>query len=91
MVETLGYVGAAALAICGIPQAIKSWREGHSAGVSHGMILLWGVGDLSLLAYVALKYPNDLALIANYVVNAAVIGVIAKYKYLPRELVVLRR
>ncbi len=83
--DVVGWVGATSLALCGLPQAIKSWKEGHAKGIAHGMVLLWLLGEGAMLTYAGIKYTSDFALLANYIVNALVVVVIAKYKYFPRK------
>ena len=83
MIELLGLFGAVAFALSGVPQAIKSWREGHSHGVAHGTVLLWLLGEAAMLAYAVGKYTSDLILMGNYAANFVVVGVIAWFKYRP--------
>ncbi len=80
----LGTVGAVCFALSGVPQAIKSWREGHSKGISHGTIILWLVGEGCMLAYALYFYTRDIILTANYTFNFMFVSVIFKYKYWPR-------
>ena len=84
MIELLGLIGAVAFALSGVPQAIKSWREGHSRGVAHGTVLLWLLGEAAMLAYAVGKYRSDFILMGNYAANFLVVGVIAWFKYRPR-------
>jgi uncharacterized protein with PQ loop repeat len=84
MLEIIGLIGATTFALSGVPQAVKSVREGHSAGMSHGTIVLWLLGEGAMLVYAGIKYTTDYILICNYLANFLVVGVIAWYKYLPR-------
>lgn len=85
VLEVIGLIGATAFALSGVPQAIKSVREGHSRGVAHGTVLLWLLGEGAMLAYASVKYPSDWVLISNYLANFLVVGVIAWFKYRPRR------
>lgn len=85
MLELIGLIGATAFALSGVPQAIRSFREGHSDGMSHGTIILWLSGEGAMLVYALGKYTSDYILICNYLANFLVVGVIAWYKYLPRR------
>ena len=87
MLELIGLIGATAFALSGVPQAVKSVREGHSKGMSHGTIVLWLTGEGAMLIYAGIKYTSDYILICNYLANFLVVGVIARYKYLPRKAV----
>lgn len=83
-IDIVGWIGASAFAVSGLPQAIKCVKEGHADGVANGMIVLWLIGEGAMLTYSGLKYTNDFALLTNYVLNAILVLVIAKYKYFPR-------
>ncbi len=83
MLEFIGWLGGILLAICGVPQAYKSWKEGHSDGISWGFIWLWFFGEILVLIYV---FPKLLIpLILNYSLNVIVIMVIIWYKWYPRK------
>ncbi len=85
MIEAIGLVGATAFALSGVPQAIKSWRDGHSRGVAHGTVLLWLTGEAAMFTYAVVKYPSDFVLLGNYLANMLVVGVIGWFKYRPRQ------
>jgi len=75
----LGWLGAACLGLCGLPQAIKTVRTKKTDDVSGWFLFLWLAGELLTLAYVAPKL--DWPLLANYCLNIAVICVILRYKF----------
>lgn len=81
--ETIGWIGSIAFALSALPQAIKSYREGHSYGISWGLIFFWTVGEWCSLAYVLpmWKWP----LIINYLGNIVFCGIVTWYKFFPRE------
>jgi len=81
--EIIGWIGSLLLAVCALPQAILSYRQKHSEGISHGMLFLWGLGELFVLAYVVWKM--DLPLIVNYGANLIMILIIGYYKYFPTQ------
>ena len=83
MLETIGYIGAACFALSAVPQAYKSFKEGHSKGVSWGLLILWSLGEICLLIYTLPK--QDYPLIVNYVSNLILLIVILKYKFKPRN------
>lgn len=83
MLEAIGYFGAACFALCAVPQAYKSIKEGHSKGVSFGLLSLWSLGEISLLIYTVPK--QDLPLIVNYASNLILLLIILKYKFRPRK------
>lgn len=83
LTELVGWVGSLLLAFCGLPQALDSWRKGSSSGVTWGLLLMWGFGEVLTLAYVFPKM--ELPLIFNYTANIVFLLVIAHYKVFPRS------
>ncbi len=77
----LGWLGSICLALCGVPQAIMSYKDRHSHGISWGFLVLWAFGELFALAYVYDKL--DLPLLLNYAVNILIVGVILYFKVRP--------
>ena len=77
MVE-IGWISSILLALCGLPQAYLSFKQGHSDGVSNMFLAMWGIGEILGLFYVTslLSYP----LIFNYILNIMLISVIVKFK-----------
>ena len=81
MIETIGWIGAALFALCGAPQAYLSYKQGHSDGVSHGLLWMWFWGEVLTMIYVFVKHGLDLPLMMNYTINIIFVMVIIKYKY----------
>ena len=80
MVEAIGWIGAVCFAICALPQAIKSYKEKTSAGISFLFLLLWTVGEVLTLLYIILT-TMQLPLIVNYVFNLMCLAVIIYYYF----------
>ena len=57
--EIIGWLGSIMLSICGLPQAIESYKKKNSDGISWAFILLWLFGEIFALIYVVYKkeYP----------------------------------
>lgn len=83
MMDGVGIIGALLLAFCGLPQALKSIRDGHSLGISHWFVWMWFWGEIFTLLYVYQKHGFDIPLFTNYFMNILVILIIIKYKYFP--------
>ena len=81
----LGIVGAICFAFSGVPQAIKSAKEGHSNGMSGLTVWFWTLGEGCMLLYGLYFYIHDLILILNYLSNFFFVSIIFKYKYWPRK------
>jgi len=80
--ETVGWLGSILFALCGLPQAIQSWRDGHSRGLAWGFIGAWLGGELLTIAYV---WPKaDWPLLFNYFVNLIFLFVMLRYKLFER-------
>lgn len=71
-------------ALCGLPQAIQSLKQGHSNGLSWTFLMMWLFGEVLTLIYV---YPksNILPLLANYTLNLLFLIVIVWYRAFPRK------
>jgi uncharacterized protein with PQ loop repeat len=79
IITLTGVLGALLLAVCGLPQAIQSFKTGTSNGVNGTFLWLWGVGEILLVIYI-LVTTKDLILLMNYLLNIIIIGIIAYYK-----------
>jgi uncharacterized protein with PQ loop repeat len=84
MVELIGWVGSICFAICALPQALQSYRQKNSNGISWGFLLLWLIGEILTLAYVTLT-TVQLPLITNYVLNFLFLVVILWFKIFPKS------
>lgn len=80
----IAWIGNFLLAVCGLPQAYKSYKDGHSNGISWGFIIMWTVGEVCTLVYL-LTELQSLPLILNYSVNGLFCSVIIYYKFKPRR------
>lgn len=86
MVEILGFLGSFFLGIHSIPQAWKSFKDGHSDGLSHGLVWLWVLGEIFMILYVLSKYGlTDPWLLGIYILNLISGSVLFKFKYFPRK------
>lgn len=83
MMETVGWIGSILFAICGMPQAYKSYIDGHSNGISWAFLFLWLFGEFFTLAYIIPKH--DIPLLFNYLLNLVWIAVLLKFKLFPRK------
>ena len=81
MIELLGLVGMLILAGAGIPQVIKTLKDGHADGLSDGMVYCWLLGCSLLLIYTLVGHPNDWILIANYGLSLIATLIIIAYKF----------
>ena len=81
MIETMGWLGGVLLAACGLPQAIKSYKQKHSYGLSIWFLLMWLLGEVFVLIYVLPKWHWPL--IFNYSANIVLVLIILYFKLRP--------
>jgi len=81
--DIIGWLGSFCFAVCGIPQAIKTWKLGSADEISWLFLLLWLTGELSMIVYVWPK--QDYPLLFNYLGNLACLLVILRFKLIPRS------
>ena len=65
MIEVVGWVAGLLFAFCGLPQAIKSYKDGNSDGISYLFIYMWLVGEVLMQFYVISKHGFDMPLLVN--------------------------
>lgn len=87
-VNIFGYVAQFLFIFASLAQARKSYVEGHSEGISHGLIWSLIVGFVCMMYYVISKIGFDFVLMSGYIGQLTFCLVIAKYKYFPRKSVV---
>ena len=49
--ECIGWTGTLLLALCMLPQVVKSIRTKDLTGVSTAMLVMWGLGEVLSLIY----------------------------------------
>jgi uncharacterized protein with PQ loop repeat len=81
--DIIGYIGSIMLAICGLPQAIESYKTKSSEGLTWGFLALWFFGEILTFVYVLPKM--DLPLLINYSANLLFLSVIIYYKIKPKN------
>lgn len=84
LLEWLGWTSSILLAVCAIPQAIRSLRQGNSDGIDWYFLLLWFSGEVLGLFYVLTL--GSLPLVINYVANLVCTLVILRFKLYPKGL-----
>jgi uncharacterized protein with PQ loop repeat len=83
-IEIVGWVGSVLFAFCGLPQAIHSWKQKNSDGITYSFLLMWTAGEIMTLVYVFQK--SDVApLLLNYAANIIFLSVIIWFKVFPKS------
>ena len=81
LIDVLGYVGSLTLAWCGLPQAIKCYKEKSAKGLSAWFIWMWIFGEIMVWTYLWMKNGTDIPVIINYGSNVILGFTIAYFKY----------
>jgi uncharacterized protein with PQ loop repeat len=81
----IGYLAAFLLAICGVPQAYRSYKQGHSQGLDPMFIWTWFTGEVLMLVYILKDLDFNGPLVVNYLMNILALVIILKYLYFPRR------
>lgn len=76
---TLGWLGGIFLAVCGIPEAYKSWKN-KKCDIGYGFLGLWLAGEVFTLIYLFSLQTTIWSLILNYSCNILCICVMLRYK-----------
>ena len=81
--DLIGYVSGILLAICGLPEAIRSYKN-KKCDIGWLFLIMWFLGELGLLIY---EYKTlALPRILNYCCNIVFISVMLYYKFTGRKL-----
>jgi uncharacterized protein with PQ loop repeat len=81
--ENIGWIGSLLLALCGLPQAIESFKNKHSNGLTWGFILMWFIGEICTFVYIIPKM--DFPLLVNYSANICFLVIIIYFKIYPKK------
>ena len=76
--ETLGWIGGILLAVCSVPELIKTIKT-KTCSLSWGFLLLWWFGELFIMIPVIAK-SMPFFLTFNYTLNLLIISILIYYK-----------
>jgi len=82
--EMFGFMSAACLALCGIPQAYKCFKIGNAKGLSFLFLFAWFLGKIFLILY-AIHLDYAIPLLIDASISLTIVITIFKYYYFPRE------
>lgn len=83
--QVVGWIGAILLAYCALPQAVASYRQGHSKGLDPYFLWTWFLGESFMLTHIIQTVGPGGPLFWNYFVNTILVGIILLFKYSPTE------
>ncbi len=81
MIEVIGYIGAIAFTICGLPLAVETWKLKEKEKINVYFLFAWLVGNTCMLIYSI--HLGAVPLILDYCLNSIFLAVIyyVKWKY----------
>ncbi len=85
MYEIIGWTGGMLLAVCGIPQTIKTYIDGHARGLAWSFLLMWFGGEV--LSFVYLLPTGNMPMLINLGVNTIFTSIIIYYKKFERVVI----
>lgn len=83
ILDAIGILSGASLALCGLPQTIEVVVAGSAAGISAAFLWMWFLGEVGMVIYVIFKLGGDRPLLFNYFFNIFIITPMIYYKYFP--------
>ena len=75
--QTIGYLGGVLLAICGIPEVIRTIKD-RRCHLGWPFLLLWFFGEVFMEIYAIGLW--DFPLLFNYTFNLILVGIMLYYK-----------
>ena len=80
----IGWLGSLLLGLCGLPQAVKSYKDKHSHGLDTYYLLFWTIGEILTLIAVGRDDVRLVYLFFNYLANLLFLSVMWYYKLFPK-------
>lgn len=81
--EIFGWLSSLLFMICGIPQAYKTYKQGHAKGLSFTFIITWFLGEVFGLVYISKFNPYPWPLFFNYGLSLFSTIIILKFYAFP--------
>ena len=83
LIDVCGWIGSISFSVYSIPQAIDALKQGHTEGLSNGMVLLLFLGALCSLIYIFPDFSSPL--FYNFSISLMAASTIARYHFFPRK------
>lgn len=84
MIKVIGWIGAIAFSLCGLPQAYDSYKEGNSDRLNVYYLTLCSIGEIGTL-FALISESHLWYMLFNYGANLIFLLVMWKYKIQPRK------
>lgn len=77
MLQVLGFLGSILLAVCAIPEVVRTVKD-NKCHLGWNFLILWFSGEVSMLIYIIPM--GDLPLLLNYILNTILLSIMLVYK-----------
>lgn len=81
----IGILAGCLLACCGVPQAVKTIKDGHAKGLSLNFMLMLIGGIFLMGLYIYLEHGWDWVIHGEYAISISVWAISLWYYFLPRK------
>lgn len=85
MIEVLGYFSQFLFVAASASQALRSFRDGHSDGISHGLLWSLAIGFTIMIYYTIFVINTNMVLLLGYIGQVIMWSVVGYFKYLPKK------
>jgi len=83
--EVIGWIGAILFCLCGVPQALRTYRTKSTTDISWWFLWMWYIGEILTLIYVMYTSISNeywqASLLTNYIFNICIITYIIAMKW----------
>lgn len=85
LLTAIGVLAGCLLAGCGIPQAVKTIKDGHAKGIALYMMIMLIAGISLMGLYIYLAHGFDILIHGEYAISVAVWSISLFYYFFPRK------
>lgn len=85
LLTAIGIIAGCLLAGCGIPQAVKTIKDGHAKGIALYMMLMLIAGISLMGLYIYLAHGFDILIHGEYAISVGVWSISLFYYFFPRK------
>jgi uncharacterized protein with PQ loop repeat len=84
LASAIGVTAGCLLAGCGVPQALKTVKDGHANGIALNMMLMLLGGLILMGTYIYLAHGFDILIHGEYAISISIWGISLYYHFFPR-------
>ena len=83
--QIFGWIGSFCYAVCAVPQAYTSIKQGHSDGINPWFMALMVIGGLGSFLFISNRISENLPLVINFVCSGSAAAVVLFYCFHRRK------